>query len=134
VRDRRSGAPRTGFWQPEIRRTLGRSPRETGKPFDKRVTDEITIGLAIAMLSRREQQVTALGHIEDATEKDTAARMNVQPGAVKRYRSDAVKKIQAALAGTHDIKAQVGSRRRRPCATEFKVFARCHSHAHQLHR
>jgi RNA polymerase sigma factor (sigma-70 family) len=72
--------------------------QDSRKPFEDRVADEITIGLAIQLLSPREQQVIALRHIEDVSEKDTAARMNVQPGAVKRYRSDAVKKIQAALA------------------------------------
>lgn len=71
--------------------------RDASKPFEDRVTDEITIGLAIQLLSPREQQVIALRHVEDVSEKDTAARMNVQPGAVKRYRSDAVRKIHAAL-------------------------------------
>lgn len=70
-----------------------------GKPFEDRVADEITIGLAIQLLSPREQQVIALRHVEDVSEKDTAARMHVQPGAVKRYRSDAVRKIHAALHG-----------------------------------
>lgn len=71
--------------------------RDRSKPLENRVTDEITVGLAIQLLSPREQQVIALRHLEDVSEKDTAARLNVQVGAVKRYRADAVKKIQAAL-------------------------------------
>jgi len=79
--------------------------KDRSKPLEDRVTDEITVGLAIQVLSPREQQVIALRHLEDVSEKDTAARLNVQVGAVKRYRADAVKKIQAALRMERTIAA-----------------------------
>ncbi|MFI7679251.1 RNA polymerase sigma factor [Actinophytocola sp. NPDC049390] len=68
------------------------------KPVDERVADEITVGLALAVLTPREREAVALRHIEDRSERETALRMNITLGAAKRYCADGRRRIAAILS------------------------------------
>lgn len=66
------------------------------RPFDDRVCDELTLAVAFATLSPRQQQCLAL-LVEGRSVQETASALGISEGNVKRIRHDAHARLRAAL-------------------------------------
>jgi RNA polymerase sigma factor (sigma-70 family) len=55
------------------------------------------LDVALDSLSPRERAVVVLRHVDALSTRETAAALGVSEGAVKRYLSDAVAKLQRRL-------------------------------------
>jgi len=68
---------------------------------DDIVADRADVYAALARLTPRERACVVLRHFEDLTIRDIAARLDVSEGAVKRYLSDARRRL-APMLGAPD--------------------------------
>jgi len=68
---------------------------------DAIVADRADVHAALARLTPRERACVVLRHFEDLTVRDIAARLDVSEGAVKRYLSDARRRL-APMLGAPD--------------------------------
>ena len=68
------------------------------RPLEDRVCDEVTLGIAFRLLSDRQRQCFALRFVEGLSVKDSAARMGVSEGNVKRITFEVRARLSAALA------------------------------------
>ncbi|GAA0572194.1 SigE family RNA polymerase sigma factor [Kribbella sandramycini] len=76
------------------------TPPDDSGTIDRRVS----VGAALAALSRRERAVVVLRYVEDLTEKEVAAVLGVAVGTVKSANARALGKLRVApeLAGVGD--------------------------------
>ncbi|WP_084125623.1 sigma-70 family RNA polymerase sigma factor [Demequina sp. NBRC 110054] len=75
-------------------------PEAVPDPTEK-VGGDAAIDAAMAALAPRERACVALRFLEDLSVRDTAHALGLSEGAVKRYVSDGLKRLNAAL-GTHE--------------------------------
>jgi RNA polymerase sigma-70 factor (ECF subfamily) len=67
------------------------------RPLEDRVCDDLTLAVALQMLSVRQRQCFALRFIDGLTVSEVAARLSISDGNVKRICHDARTRIAAAL-------------------------------------
>ncbi|MFC9687343.1 SigE family RNA polymerase sigma factor [Kribbella sp. NPDC056951] len=60
------------------------------------VDRRVTVGAALATLSRRERTIVVLRYVEDLTERETAAVLGIALGTVKSANARALDKLRAA--------------------------------------
>ncbi|WP_405063555.1 SigE family RNA polymerase sigma factor [Kribbella sp. NBC_01505] len=60
------------------------------------VDRRLTVGAALATLSRRERAIVVLRYVEDLTERETAAVLGIAVGTVKSANARALDKLRAA--------------------------------------
>ncbi|MFK4083733.1 SigE family RNA polymerase sigma factor [Kribbella sp. NPDC020789] len=60
------------------------------------VDRRVTVGAALATLSRRERAIVVLRYVEDLTERETAAVLGIALGTVKSANARALDKLRAA--------------------------------------
>lgn len=63
-----------------------------------RISDRVTVAVAMAALPLRQRQVIALRYLEDVSESDTAELMGIAAGTVKSTLADGRRTLHAALA------------------------------------
>lgn len=68
------------------------------RSLDDRVCDEVTLGVAFRLLSNRQRQCFALRFVEGLSVRETAARMGISEGNVKRLSHEVRARLSAALA------------------------------------
>jgi RNA polymerase sigma-70 factor (ECF subfamily) len=64
----------------------------------------LDVQAALAALSPRERACVVLRHVEDLGVAEVADRLGLSPGAVKRYTSDAVRRLEALLGPLDDAR------------------------------
>jgi RNA polymerase sigma factor (sigma-70 family) len=67
------------------------------RPIDERVCDEVALGVALHVLSERQRQCFTLRFLDGLSVRDTAARMNISDGNVKRLCHEVRTRIAAVL-------------------------------------
>jgi RNA polymerase sigma-70 factor (ECF subfamily) len=67
------------------------------RPLDDRVCDEISLALAVRTLPDRQRQCFALRFVDGLSVRDTAARMNISDGNVKRLSYEVRSRLAALL-------------------------------------
>ena len=67
-----------------------------------RTADHVDVQAALALLPPRERACVVLRHFEDLTVRDIADRLDVSEGAVKRYLSDARRRLTPMLGAWDD--------------------------------
>jgi RNA polymerase sigma factor (sigma-70 family) len=67
------------------------------KPVDERVCDEITLTVALQVLSARQRQCVVLRFLQGLTVQDTAALLGISEGNVKRICHEACSRMAAAF-------------------------------------
>jgi len=60
------------------------------------VDRRVTVGAALATLSRRERAIVVLRYVEDLTERETAAVLGIAVGTVKSANARALEKLRSA--------------------------------------
>ncbi len=60
------------------------------------VNRRVTVGAALATLTRRERAIVVLRYVEDLTERETAAALGIALGTVKSANARALDKLRAA--------------------------------------
>jgi RNA polymerase sigma-70 factor (ECF subfamily) len=68
------------------------------RPVEDRVCDELTLALAMNVLSDRQRQCFALRFVDGLSVQDTAARLAISDGNVKRICHEVRARLAAALA------------------------------------
>lgn len=124
VFSRRRGFASLGQAEQYVRRTIvtvwvdesGRSARERAR-WDRAtdrgaevavdhapgVVDNAAIAAALATLAPRERACVVLRHLDDLSIRETAELLRLSEGAVKRYVSDGLAKLNAALGTTESV-------------------------------
>lgn len=77
---------------------LERILQDTARPLIDRISDRVTIAVAMATLPHRQRQVMALRYLEDVSVSDTAELIGIAPGTVKSTLADGRRRLLAALA------------------------------------
>lgn len=103
----------TVFLDRTRRSTRWRARRHMLRPDAQRHVPDPALGTArsldvraaLALLSPRERACVVLRHVEDLSVAETAERLGVSPGAVKRYTSDAVARLETLLGPIDDDRA-----------------------------
>jgi len=67
------------------------------RPLEDRVCDDLTLAVALQMLSARQRQCFVLRFVDGLTVSEVAARLSISDGNVKRICHDARARIAAAL-------------------------------------
>jgi RNA polymerase sigma-70 factor (ECF subfamily) len=81
---------------------------------DAVAADRADVATALARLAPRERACVVLRHFDDLTVRDIAARLDLSEGAVKRYLSDARRRLAPMLGAADDRDVDViggGARR-----------------------
>jgi len=93
------GYRRTRLWG-----TVGRlaSVSEVVEGHETRSADRMDLQAALAVLSPRERAAVVLRFYEDLTVPEVARQMGLAEGTVKRYLSDAVRRLEARLGPLPD--------------------------------
>jgi RNA polymerase sigma-70 factor (ECF subfamily) len=88
--------------------------RSGGGAPDAIAADRADVAAALARLTPRERACVVLRHFDDLTVRGIAARLELSEGAVKRYLSDARRRLAPMLGATDDVDVDVfpgGARR-----------------------
>lgn len=67
------------------------------------VADELAVQQALAVLSNRERACVVLRYFDDQPLAEIGAQLGISTGAVKRYLSDAIRKLRGALGPMPDL-------------------------------
>ena len=81
---------------------------------ETQAADRADVAAALARLTPRERACVVLRHFEDLTVRDVASRLDLSEGAVKRYLSDARRRLAPMLGATDAMDVDVipgGARR-----------------------
>jgi RNA polymerase sigma factor (sigma-70 family) len=70
---------------------------------ERSVVDRAHVAAALAQLPPRERACTVLRHYDDLTVPEIARRLDLSEGTVKRYLSDAARRLDTLLALTDDL-------------------------------
>ena len=75
--------------------------------YESATADRIDLRAALHTLAPQERAAVVLRFYEDLTVPDIAERMGVSPGAIKRYLSNALRKLEAQLGPIPDTDADL---------------------------
>lgn len=87
---------RRGRWT-RIRSLLGREEDVTAPDPASAAGAHVDVAAALALLSPRERACVVLRHLEDLSVAETAERLGVSTGAVKKYTSTAMARLAGIL-------------------------------------
>ena len=79
---------------------------EQGAGPDLAAAERIDLHAALELLAPRERASVVLRFYEDLTVPEIAARLQVSPGAIKRYLSNAMRKLETRLGPMPALRAQ----------------------------
>jgi RNA polymerase sigma factor (sigma-70 family) len=98
ARDRsRASARERATGEPHDPRDLDARLASLDRPLDDRVCDELTIAVGFSVLSDRQRQCLDLRFCQGLTVKETAQRLQIHEGNVKRICHEACRRLAAML-------------------------------------
>ncbi|MDN4483771.1 sigma-70 family RNA polymerase sigma factor [Demequina lignilytica] len=71
-------------------------------PADQTAGENAEVTRALGLLTRRQRACVVLRHFEDLSTEETAERLGISPGSVKRYLHDALAVLREELRGLDD--------------------------------